>query len=315
MTFPPNILEAVRTVITHADCPDGVASAIFLHDALPRAEVRFLRPGSKELAELPATPGMLFCDISPPEARVQEFVDVGAIVLDHHKTARKVVEAFGERGIFGDEVTMPGVCGAVLAFAHVWSPTVAPMTHIHERARQFARLAGVRDTWQRQHRDFRRALVQGAMLLFYPPESWLAIEEPFEKSDLWNERMEVGEVVFAGRERDVANAVKRSFRETVPRSGTRIVIFEGSHLTSEAAELIDVDADVVVGFGFVAEANEPRMRVSMRSHTTFDCALMARTFGGGGHTKAAGFDLPLTPASPNPYAIIRGLIDAHERSQ
>ncbi len=113
-------LSAVRRVIVHANCADGMASAMILHDALPDAEVVFLQHGTAEFLSLPATTGMLFCDISPPADRVAEFVGVGAIVLDHHKTVRDVVEAFGDCGVFADETKEPGVSGALLAYREVW---------------------------------------------------------------------------------------------------------------------------------------------------------------------------------------------------
>ncbi len=47
--IPIETLRAVRTIITHANCPDGVASALILHQALPNAAIVFLAAGSPEL--------------------------------------------------------------------------------------------------------------------------------------------------------------------------------------------------------------------------------------------------------------------------
>jgi nanoRNase/pAp phosphatase (c-di-AMP/oligoRNAs hydrolase) len=49
------------------------------------------------------------------------------------------------------------------------------------------------------------------------------------------------------------------------------------------------------------------MRFSTRSHTGFDCAAFAQARGGGGHTAAAGFAVALTPADPQPFAMVRRL--------
>lgn len=51
------------------------------------------------------------------------------------------------------------------------------------------------------------------------------------------------------------------------------------------------------------------MIVSTRSHTTFDCAEFARIHGGGGHTRAAGFRVPLYLGDLQPYTTIRGLVN------
>jgi hypothetical protein len=76
-------LKNVRTIVTHEGCPDGIASAILCHDALPQAEIVWLQYGTAKRRELPATEGMLFVDMTPEPSRNQEFVDAGAIVLDH----------------------------------------------------------------------------------------------------------------------------------------------------------------------------------------------------------------------------------------
>src|ERR1700754_3177520 len=106
MTLSLEKLQAVKTIVTHDRCADGVMSSIILKDVLPEAEVKFLQYGVEQ-EELEAAPNMLFCDFSPHPKRVTDFVAAGALVLDHHKTARDVVSAFGADGVFGDEVADP----------------------------------------------------------------------------------------------------------------------------------------------------------------------------------------------------------------
>ena len=115
MPIPLEVLKAVKTIVAHEKCPDGIAAALILKDVLPEARVIFCQYSTPEHETLAAEPGMLFADFSPPKARVQEFVDKGAVVLDHHKTAKDIVAAFGDNGVFGDEIAEPGVSGAVLA--------------------------------------------------------------------------------------------------------------------------------------------------------------------------------------------------------
>src|ERR1700679_2840748 len=114
-------LAAIKTLIIHGGgCTDGIASAMILRSVLPDAEIKFVQYMTPEQVNLEPKEGMLFCDITPVADRVKDFVAVEALVLDHHKTARAVVEAFGSLGAFGDEKADPGVCGAVLAYPHVW---------------------------------------------------------------------------------------------------------------------------------------------------------------------------------------------------
>lgn len=79
-----------------------------------------------------------------------------------------------------------------------------------------------------------------------------------------------------------------------------------------------------------ANGGPPNRKViySNRSHTTFDCKAFAKAFGGGGHTKAAGFNVTLeSPSVPytmgiktlahntNPYSLAEALVQLHESKQ
>lgn len=173
-------LRSVRIVVTHDNCPDGMASAILVADALRPygAEFVFAQYGTQKYLELPAKTGMLFVDIAPPEHRASQFLECGAIVLDHHKSARPVVERFVDVGLgaFADEERDIGVSGALLAYRHVWKPLRDRDVDDHAayrpgHAHAFAALAGVRDTWQRDDVRWNQALraSRGTALLAVVP--------------------------------------------------------------------------------------------------------------------------------------------------
>ena len=305
--IPIEKLKQVRVIITHANCPDGIASAILLHDALPEAGIRFLTHGTKEYRELPAHAGMLFCDIAPPsERRVELFRALGAIVLDHHKSAEALVKRF-EYHVFADEKLEPGVSGAVLAYREVWKP-LKPLGFT--TAADFARLAGVCDTWQASSPHFRRSNEQAAALTFWPTDKWLAQEKPFD--DVWNEfqrMLNLGSVLFVKRLEAAKKTLTQAWRTTV--DGVRCVIFEGTTLTSDVAELVGNDADLIIGFGYVVEDGKFLLNVSTRSHTTFDCVGFAKLHGGGGHTKVAGFTVQFGRRALNPYLLLQELVSEY----
>jgi hypothetical protein len=318
-------IATIRTIITHGDCPDGLASAILLHDAIPAAEIRFLKHGTLEYESLKAEPGMLFADICPPFERVQNFIDAGAFVLDHHRTAKAYVERFGERGYFGDETTDPSISGAPLCYKHVWekvhcAENMGRVPTAEEDALQyfgynFAKLAGIRDTWQRKDPLWREALEQAHVLMFMPRERWLAT--PFRGiAQKWNDTFWwIGKVLYEQNERRVEKAVKGA-RYAKTDNGTRLVVFEGTTKTSDAAELLHEDADLVIGFNYFEEdgpeGRRTLMVVSTRSHTTYECSKLAEFYGGGGHTKAAGFRVILKPNDSNPYDHILSLVTQYE---
>ena len=332
MTFSSAQLKAVKTIIVHGPgCPDGVASAILLHDVLPEAEIKFVQYGTDEHKNLPATSGMLFADFSPPAERVQEFVEVRAIVLDHHKTAKSVVAAFGDLGVFGDEVSEPGVCGAVLAYRHIWLPLQAEraktridgygqwMTSIQvaeeeSAAKDFATLAGIRDTWQNKSPRWHEALIQAEMVRFYPVEHWLRIVRPFDPSNkaLWTERRQITTLLIEKHEKSVQKVIEKAHRFT-SKKGTRVVVFEGTHLSSDAAEALGKEADIVIGFAFLVENGEQKMIVSSRSHSGYDVSAFSKHYGGGGHTAAAGFNAKLSAITVQPYKFVELLVEDYEQ--
>lgn len=296
-------LLAVRTIVTHEGCADGIASAIILRDALPNARVEFVQYNTPAHRDLRATPGILFCDMTPPASRVQEFVDAGAIVLDHHRGAREIVDAFGDRGVFADEATEPGVSGATLAFREVWK-LVSTFENEDNLStlREIATRAGIRDTWQRNDPRWREACAQAAALRFWPPE--MLIGAPI---DGLAARLEIGEVLLQrDTERD-ERSIAEAYRFEV--DGLRVVAFEGLH-TSDIAERLEGEADLVVGWHYAMEDGRARMVVSCRSRGAVSALALAKANGGGGHQRAAGFRMPEEPYM-SPYTALRLLVETH----
>ncbi|TMQ03999.1 MAG: hypothetical protein E6J90_52465 [Deltaproteobacteria bacterium] len=297
-------LAAVRVIVTHDECADGTASAILLHDALPDAEVVFIDYG-RSADQLVARPGMLFCDFSPPARRVDEFVTAGAIVLDHHRSARPVVDRFGARGVFGDERVDAGVSGAVLAYRHVWLPLRAGAPE-QPFAAWFAAAAGARDTWQTASPIWRDGCVQHALLMAFAHGFWLATPLSVLTRD-WADRYAwIGEQLILRERGRLERAITVAHRFTTA-GGLRGIAIEGLSHASDAGEQLASQVDIVIAFGFGEEAGAPIMHISLRSHAGFDCAMFAQRFGGGGHTRAAGFAVRL--AESHPFQVIEQLFE------
>jgi hypothetical protein len=128
-------------------------------------------------------------------------------VLDHHASARPVVEAFGDRGIFADEVSQPGVSGATLAFEHVWRKIVTHPDTWPATIEDFAQLVGVRDTWQTQHPQWWRACDLQAVLLGLPRDYWMMNRDRIP--DAVSPRLlELGEAFRAQHARKVQGVVE-----------------------------------------------------------------------------------------------------------
>lgn len=334
----PKKYRSVQTVVVHGNCADGLASAMLLHDALPDARIEFVQYGTEAHTNLKAGPNILFCDLTPPRERVQEFVDAGAMVLDHHKHAQDIVEAFGDNGVFADEKEEPGVAGATLAWREVWKPTFSELQgceiHYHmmpdgrctcglvSNAEEFATLAGIYDTWQTQDDRWHKARVQTEVLKFFPDEIWMSKTRPFlndsDTRQWWASKLEFGELLIQKHETKVKGTVRGSYQFKTEK-GTRVMVFEGASLASIAAEIVDQAADLIVGFNYKVENEKGTFIVSTRSHTGYDCGSFCKHYGGGGHTAAAAFSHEFRIGYPdvmgqgsNPYDTVRSFIERYE---
>lgn len=282
--IPAEALVGVRKIVSHGGCPDGMASAMILRDAFPDAEIKLLEYGTKALATLPAEPGMIFCDITPPRERAREFVDAGAVVLDHHRHAKDIVEMFGERGVFGDEQSDPGVSGAVLAY-DVWDRTVSRAAATDMAVERFAVMAGIRDTFRKQSRLWDEACAQADALTFYPPEHFLS---DGHRPWLTEDESRVGRLV-RDHNRAAAHRLARGAHLVDISGSVRLAIIQGRE-TSDAAEILrERGCHVCAGFEYKTEDSLLKCTWSLRSDGSVDVGAFCKEQGGGGHTRAAGF--------------------------
>jgi oligoribonuclease NrnB/cAMP/cGMP phosphodiesterase (DHH superfamily) len=286
-------LKQIRKLITHANCMDGLATALIVKDALPEVEVEFVQYNTKEHRELKAEPGLLFCDFTPPRERVQEFVEVGALVCDHHKYARDIVEAFGYNGIFADETTEPGVSGAMLAFTWVWEWMARDSVAAHATAswRRFARLVGVRDTWQRDSHEWEVATQLHAVLESFPAPYWFGLRTQAAERALQLTHS-LGPELLAEKDKQVAKAHATGLirRNVAGRSWALSAVHASlvsdlgdTFRESGGAVLVNITPSISEG-GF-------RYSVSLRSNGSVDVGKLALRYGGGGHSRAAGFSV------------------------
>lgn len=318
-------LRGVRRVVSHGRCPDGVASAMIVHDAYARhakadplsgffPEILFVAHSTREHRDLEPRPGTMFVDFSPKPDRLKEWISVGTLVLDHHVKG-STVQAFVEAGlgVFGDEATQPGVCGATLAYEHVWKPLVGtPEAFDLEPLvlKEMARLSGIRDTWQTKDPSWLQACKMAEALRWWPETQLVGTPV-----STWPETLALGEVLWDKKTSTVRKIVDQIFWWT-SSGGIRVAFFQGSKFSSDVTEALDVHPeppDIAIGYDLVFEDGHHKMIFSTRSHKGFDCAALALAHGGGGHTAAAGFSVPFDPStSPNPYKLMQDVLSAYE---
>ena len=314
MPIPLDKLQNIKHIVVHNDS-DGVAAALIIKDCHPGAKVSVIQYDSPAHKGLPAEPGMIFADFSPYKDRAAEFVEVGAIVLDHHQTQKPIVEMFGELGVYGENSATEA--GAWLAFREVWLPLAeqGPPDPVHYRDKraiveELAELASVRDTWQTKHPKWTKACEVAEALAFWPFHR--SVQTPM--SD-WPRMLEVGPMLFERKLAKATQCIEGSWPFITPK-GTRCVVFVGILQVSDAAEILDKGVDLVLAYTTYVQEGQPVLRVSARSHTGWDCGAFAKTFPGGGWPKeSSGFITPIdTDTGPNPYAMIRQLVESYEGS-
>jgi oligoribonuclease NrnB/cAMP/cGMP phosphodiesterase (DHH superfamily) len=282
-------LDGLQHAVVHANCTDGLASAIVLKLALPHLKVTHVNYHTPELECLMPEPGMIFCDFCPPESRAQDFFDQGAVVLDHHRTVKNIVQKFQAAGLgaFGDESRDPGVSGAVLAYRHVYRPLLGEGP---QDLQDFVTKVGVRDTWRRDSPFWAEAQKQHLLFSFFTKDEWMPPgETPRYPPNLPNKSL--GDVLQDHLEAKIQSQAKKSIQIKV---GRYTFCLMPSLSTSDVVEYLGPSVDALFGFAYDRE----EIRVSCRSHSGFDVGALAKSLGGGGHTQASGFSIPKSEVSP-----------------
>jgi len=287
-------LRAVTHVFYHASCPDGTASAMICYEAfrvlhgpgrIP--EFKSVQYHTDFFEKLEAGPGHLFVDITPPQGRWREWEKFNPIVLDHHESAKNVVE--GLNGIYGENDCFSG---ARLAFEHVML-TCGWNSGYSNPWDEFSRLAMIRDTWKDEHPDFERASIQAYGLMTLGSSDLLDQLRDGKFDPGLITRM--GEKDY-GRAKFVADSARR-YEVLCPRLGRpanvdvyncteKKLISDGCHHL-----LNEKGADLAVSYFLKHQDGKTTMVVSLRTRASF-AGEVAKSLGGGGHANAAGFGLP-----------------------
>jgi hypothetical protein len=309
MTLALGKLRQVHTCIVHDNCSDGMAAAVLVHDALPTVAIRFMQYNTAEHEQLPAEPGLLLCDFSPPPARIAEFRAAGTLVLDHHHSVKDAVLSLGADGVYAEE---PGVSGAVLTYQQVWLPLVGKTAtlYVQQAAARMVQLIGIRDTWQTQSPDWTYAECMDAVLKFYDWDYW---QQPFYRHD-WAALRTLGERLVQRSAQQVQRLRAGAYLATSTH-GVRVLLVQGVTQISQLSEVVATAADIVVGFLYLVEDGQTRLVYTCRSHAGVDVGALSKFHGGGGHQKSAGFTLTIDPATaPNPYQQFLACLDAYQEA-
>ena len=282
-------------VLYHSNCPDGAGAALAAYLKLgENAEYIPVNYG-KGPPEIEPNSNVYIVDFSYPRAQLEEIAaKAHLIVLDHHLTAEK--ELAGLPFCVFDM----NKSGAVMAWEYFHPATEVP---------RFIRYLEDRDLWRFKlplSREFSAAVGS------YPLDFRLwAANKWAENPSAVNVLACEGIICLRLKNQQVEIMAKNSrwvyFDTTVKdgcvffdpvsspleplRDGVFVApVANATVFFSEVGEkLLELNPDAQFSAYYFDRASDEKRQWGLRSRPDFDCSVIAKAFGGGGHKNAAGF--------------------------
>ncbi|MFQ5991360.1 MAG: phosphoesterase [Nitrospiraceae bacterium] len=267
---PPTFTPIPDLVLYHADCLDGFGAAWAIWKRVPTAQFIPVAHGMPLPAGLPGR-HVVIVDFSYPRPTLESIAGEAASlkVLDHHITAEKALA--GLPFAYFDQKKS----GAVLAWE--WAhdvPTPWLLQYIQDK-----------DLWQWALPNSREI---NAALASYPFDFQVWDE-------LRKETLEAEGRAILRYENELVRKIA-SQAALVSFHGATVPAVQSAVLTSQLGERLSDGYPFCV----IWHDRDGRRYYSLRSRQgRADVAEIATSYGGGGHTHAAGFSVPLDPKQPS----------------
>lgn len=293
-------IRQIRNVYYHASCPDGTASAVICALAFRmighEAEFQSLQYDSEEMQALLPEQGQLFVDITPPKERWELWKNASPVVLDHHETAKHVVE-----GLNGVYATNEKHSGAMLAYQYVYLPCFSQCLQRGidlysgqaEKVEEFAELCMIRDTWKNQHPLWNDSNALALALKFHGSRNLL--EKVKDGSFRFGDLLDLGKMLSEQHNRKVELTVEKSWlvQKDIGGQTYKLALFNTTEpISSDVGNmLLAQGADISVGYFYTLGDGAIQTVVSLRTNERVSASKVCEVHGGGGHARAAGFRL------------------------
>jgi oligoribonuclease NrnB/cAMP/cGMP phosphodiesterase (DHH superfamily) len=251
-------------VLYHAECMDGFGAAWAIWKRFPLADFIPVKHGSPPPAEL-TDRHVVIVDFSYPRPALEAIAEKAAslLILDHHITAERALAGF-PFARFDQKRS-----GAVMAWewAHA-TPVPWLLQYVQDK-----------DLWHWQLPASREI---SAALASYPFD--FAVWDGLQRDTLEAEGRAILRYEHATIEKIIAGVTMVEFEgESVPAVCSAV-------LTSQIGELLAAHHP----FCIIWHERDGRRYFSLRSRAEgADVGSIAARYGGGGHTHAAGFSIPL----------------------
>ena len=261
---------SVDCVIYHADCTDGFGAAYSAWKLLGnRAEYHACKHGTPP----PDVKGknVVILDFSFDNATTKKMITAasGLLVIDHHKSA--MVELHDISNTHFDMTKS----GAMLSWE--WF-------HPGKEPPKFIKYIQDRDLWKWELEYSKEFSAAFDMVPFEFEEF-----EKFEDDSVFDDACKRGSYILAYSKTVVKKVCEKATARKM--DGKDVLVVNASHWMSEIGARLAPDCDFALIWYWDHEVRHTK--VSLRAfHDTVDVAEISSRFGGGGHKKAAGFQLP-----------------------
>ena len=261
--------SSINCVIYHADCTDGFGAAYSAWKLLGnRTEYHACKHGTAP----PDINGknVVILDFSFDNATTKKMIEDSnsLLIIDHHKSA--MVELHDISNTHFDMTKS----GAMLAWEYF---------HPGKEPPKFIRYIQDRDLWKWELEYSKEFSAAFDMVPFEFEEF-----EKFEDDSVFDDAVKRGSFILAYSK----TVVKKVCEKAVKRkyNGMKVMVVNSSHWMSEIGARLAPDCDFAMIWYY---DHEDRVnKVSLRAfHDAVDVSEIAKIFGGGGHKKAAGFQI------------------------
>jgi uncharacterized protein len=262
---------SVDCVIYHADCTDGFGAAYSAWKLLGnRAEYHACKHGTPP----PNVKGknVVILDFSFDNSTTKKMIEeAGALlVIDHHKSA--MVELHDISNTHFDMTKS----GAMLSWEFF---------HPGKEPPKFIRYIQDRDLWTWELEYSKEFSAAFDMVPFEFEEF-----EKFEDDSVFDDACKRGSYILAYSKTVVKKVCEKA--QLRKFDGKDVLVVNASHWMSEIGARLAPDCDFAMIWYWDHNARETK--VSLRAfHDAVDVSEISKRFGGGGHKKAAGFQLPI----------------------
>ncbi len=286
-------------VLYHARCPDGMASAwvvhtLFAEKGVTDAEFVPVDYGSPPPTDLRGR-ALIAVDYCPPadhlELMLRECATI--IVVDHHKTAAPTVAAFENRSHGLQFEFDLEHSGSFLTWRHFFPDRSPPPLVLYTEDRD---LWAWKLPFSKEVSAYLSSLPWGAFGKWTAANQLLASQAV----DVYHPAVNYGMVVLEAQERMIEDHMRAAFLTELCGHQVWAVNCTSAPINSELVGRLAAGRPFAASW-FVRPDGKAQVSLRSRGATGIDVSEVAKTFpGGGGHTQAAGFQVP---ASQLPFTV------------